>query len=250
MLFDYLNPPISKTKNIITISKQDVDELRQNYKRIYSHMPDNIVLKALIQSRYYDEILINEGKKFNIVEDNKIDTIKKMRQILTNRNPQVEPTEEILLSYYKKNIDDYSYKNSISFMHIFYKSINDEKSLNTQKILEETDINKNNILSFSDNFSGENVMNNIGYKELENIFGKYFSTKVFSLKKGLWHMPVRSKYGYHFIYVLDYKVDKKYDFNEIEHRVYEDYIYQQKKDSYQKEFKKIEINYTMELLHE
>jgi parvulin-like peptidyl-prolyl isomerase len=95
-----------------------------------------------------------------------------------------------------------------------------------------------NTAAFGDKFIVPNQMNDVTLEQVELLFGKYFASKLFLLNKGVWHKPLRSKYGSHLVYITDKNVSKSYGFDEVQDRIYIDYMEEEllrrKKESYKK----------------
>jgi parvulin-like peptidyl-prolyl isomerase len=211
-LFDY-SSGVDKTKDVITISKGEVEELRLDFSKKYSHMPSVEVLDILIDTLYQKKALLAEAYRLELPKDDKkIQDIllKKMLFIIQSKVNSLEPSEEELFGYYKKNIKDYSQKYSLSFFDIELEKMDKDDFLFLKKLP-------------IDKFDKKKIYKDITKEQLTKIFGNYFSTKVFHLKKGILHKAIDLKNRYHYVYVLDYKVGKPLAFDEVEQRVYQDY---------------------------
>ena len=78
-----------------------------------------------------------------------------------------------------------------------------------------------------------------------NKFGNYFALKVFQLTKNKWHMDIPSKRGHHFIYIYDLNVSKPYMFDEVEDRVYQDYLDNRKEQMFNDAYKRFSTQYLL-----
>lgn len=241
--FSISNVSSTDTKELISISKNSI-------KSKYNQEDKSLILESLIQVEYHKKILLEEAYKRGLLfEDENIinQLIHKMQYIVDSKSQDVEPSEEELYKYYQENIDDYSQKKSLSFYHVFLKNANSTSIESISKVLEKNHINKNDASSLGDAFK-QNYYKSISPFELESMFGKYFTLRIMSQKKGFWSKEIPSKYGLHFVYISYYALAQKYDFNEVIERVHEDYLLQRTKKKRKEFFKKMEVKYTLEVV--
>jgi len=77
----------------------------------------------------------------------------------------------------------------------------------------------------------------------KEIFGNYFTQQIYQFMPQHWHGPIRSKQGMHFVYVDETTRGEVYSFDEVESRVYEDYLRDRKAQAYHDAFKKMSQQY-------
>lgn len=235
----------TNTQNVIQISKKDIKKFNMN-KRIV-----NFSLENLIQEEYYKRVLLNEAFILNLHTQDKMivnKLLSKMQFIIDNKEGKFEPTEEELYKYYQNNIEDYSSREFISFYHIFFKTITIREKEKIYNFLEKIYTPKEKLLSLGDNFSHKQFYNLINKKELNTIFGKYFTHKIFTHKKGRWTKAIQSKEGIHFVYITTYATDSPYDFNNVIERVYQDYLLERVFSARKTFFLKMLKKYTLEII--
>jgi hypothetical protein len=230
-----------KSALVIEISPLEIEELKSRYKQAFSKEISKDELKTLEQKIYYEKMLLNEAYSLGLDrEDKEIQKrlLKQMQQIMRKSATQTEPTEEELYAYYMKRIEDYSEINTLSFTHIYFVNSNDEKTQAILQALQVTDVNVSDAAAFGDKFIEPNQMNAVSVEQIQVLFGKYFASKLFLLNKGMWHKPLHSKYGSHLVYITDKNVSNAYGFDEVQDRVYMDYmaevLQKKEKESYEK----------------
>ena len=125
-----------------------------------------------------------------------------------------------------------------------FSSKPESKTLNLLKI---ADIKPSQASSFGELFSASNHIKNISFKEMKTDYGNYFASQVFKLKQNLWHKEIISKYGVHLIYVTDKKIAEPYLFDEVQDRVYEDYLQEQSDTKERDSYKVIEAQYILKV---
>jgi len=224
----------------LTLQSIDKNSIKNEYKSIYHNNPDKNILKAFSQYRLYEKILLRESIRLKLHENDssiKELLLHKMKQII-NKNVEEKKISEVqLVEYYKANIEDYSKKNSISFYQLFFQ---DEATADkTLAILSVVDIKPPDAQTLSQDYKREYFIKNISKASLKNLYGNYFTLKVFQMKKGLWHKKVHSKYGFHLIFIRNIDVQTPLKFEEVQSRVYKDFKAQSLNQIYKDAYKKM-----------
>jgi hypothetical protein len=183
-------------------------------------------LESLVENWIKEEVFYREALRLGL---DKSDSIVR-RRLVQKLGFLVEEVEdrsgewESVEAYYKVNIGKYSLPIRYSFSQIFFsqtallagiRSKLDEGS-NWQKL-------------------GENSMLNPSYvskseKEISAIFGKLFTTQLFTLVQDEWVGPVRSSYGFHLVRLERILPNEATPLAYIEKKVVADYQ-QSKRDS-------------------
>ncbi|MDQ7067632.1 MAG: peptidylprolyl isomerase [Sulfurimonas sp.] len=110
--------------------------------------------------------------------------IEKMEFILLGSVEYKEPSEEELHEYYLKNIKEYSQVKSLSFVHVYFsQKLNNMHELYTMSHF--TKLAPKDIKNLGDKFEGSQTYRDISEDKLQDIFGKYFASKLFKLKKDM-----------------------------------------------------------------
>ncbi len=237
-------------KQVIDISSYEVQKIKTEYKQEWHREIDAVALKAIISKIYYEKLLLNEAYSLNLEKKDKDiakKLLKQMHFLMLNSSEMIEPSEEELKSYYLKNIDDYSAVKSISFSHVFFSNPKDKKVGTTFKLLTIAKVQAKDAISFSEEFHGSNSVENLTFDEIKAIYGNYFASKVFNLKKGLWHDNIRSRFGTHIVYVTKKEIGDRYDFDEVLDRVYLDYLREYRTDKESQAYKNISSQYLLKV---
>lgn len=235
---------------VIKISPQEIKELKSAYKQAFSKELDTGELNTLKQKIYYEKMLLNEAYSLGLDrEDKEIQKrlLKQMQQIMRKSSSQTEPKEVDLYAYYMKHIEDYSHINTISFTHIYFANVDEEKAQQTLQVLRVTDINVADTAAFGEKFIAPSQIDNLTLEQVQSLFGKYFASRLFLLKKAVWHKPLHSKYGSHLVYITDKNIGKAYGFDEVQDRVYMDYMAEELQKREKEAYKKTSSQYTLEV---
>jgi hypothetical protein len=249
----YLTTPSSQqvsSKEKIIITSNEIAYLKKEYQK-EMHRPINDKEKELyIQNLFYEKVLLQEAYSLGLYKkDKKIaqELLTKMQFIMKNSIKIDEPTEEQLRAYYDANKKDYSQILSLSFANVFVKTPQDKEATQLYELLQLQHIDPKYASSFGEQCRLSNIVKDTTLAEAKVIYGNYFATKLFKLKSGVWHSAITSKFGAHILYITDKKVAEPYPFDDVEDRVYEDYMAEKKAQQKEQSFKKIATQYSLEI---
>jgi len=243
--FTSINNQLQEKKNI-KISSYELAQIKTDYKAEWGKDINEVSLDAYIIKKYYEKLLLSEAYSLGLEQQDKVISqrlLKQMYFIMLNSNELTEPTEDELHKYYMKHITDYSKVESLSFSHIFFENQKDKRISNILELVKIADINSTQATNFGDQFKFSNHINNISFNEVKIIYGNYFSLKLFKLQKNLWNKAIESKFGSHLIYVTDKNISQAYPFDDVEDRVYEDYMSEMRERKKDEAYQKIRTQY-------
>jgi len=238
---------ISDTKTEISVTPYEIQTLEKEYVKKYKKKMSKEALNLYVQNTYRKKVLLEESTRLDLHKNDSVIAkrlVEKMKFILLGSVEYKEPSEKELYKYYLQNIDEYSEVQTLSFKHIYFTSAsNNMNELQTMLHFTKHSVDVKNL---GDTFNGSNHYENISYEELEHKFGKYFANKLFKLRKGLW-FTIHSKYGVHLVYVSKKTNTAPYKFDEVEDRVYKDYLKQKRDETVSQAYKNILKNYNLRL---
>lgn len=247
--YDLNSDELVQIKEPISLSAQEVENIKSNYLQNNGVMMDDTLLDIYKKEAYYKKIVLNEAYSMGLEKQDKQiqeKLLQKMQFIMTNQSQILEPSEEELLLYYKKNISDYSELKSISFAHIYFSNPKDKNIQTTLELLKTADVDSEKASYFGDKFEPSNFVKNIDLEQLRENYGDYFTSKISALKQGLWHDAVYSKYGVHLIYIRSKDIGKAYPFDELQERVYLDYKDEELRKREKKAYQEFRSQYRIE----
>lgn len=249
LFYDVSSDEQVKSKKIIEISPQELQQIKSEYKKEFSKDISEDELDASIQKKYYEKMLLNEAYSLGLEKQDELISkrlLEQMQHIMTG-SAVMEPSEELLYKYYEKNKGDYSSINTLTFSQIYFYNPKNEAIFTTLKALQIADVNPLKASSFGEESASSNQIKDVTFGEVEELYGKYFASKVFSLKRGMWHKAIQSKYGVHLVYVTDKNVGEPYSFDEIQERVYADYMQEERQKKEDEAYRKISSQYSLEV---
>jgi len=249
---NFHTPSTAPTKQSIVISSKEITDINQSSSKRWGRSLHYSELDVLVEASYLDEILLNEAISLELErEDKEIRErlIRQMRQILA---PSIaEPSEELLRKYYQEHKDDYGITTKISFAHIYLQDLAQIDTQEFVEILNLKDIKPESASTYGDNFTADNKLQNnhiesMTQRQISELFGKYFAQQLWRLSRHKWHGAIRSKYGYHILYITDKLSTKLHLFDEVEDRVYSDYMAEQRAAALQSAYEKLSTQYQLE----
>jgi len=238
------------TTQKIVLTKQEQDQIKLNYKEKHDKLPDDVMFNILADEALYDKVLLSEAYRLQLDKHDPVISqrlLKQMKFILLNSVKLKEPSEDELYKYYKKNIKEYSKIEKLSFYTILFKDPKDKEIDTIELMLNRFDINASYASYFGDKDSRLNHNPDVTYQDVKNLFGKYFANKLFVLQEGKWSKPIHSKYGSHIVYIVDKVVSTPYPFDDVQDRVYQDFLDQNRSNIIKKSYKDILKSYTLDI---
>ncbi len=248
--FNSVNDNDELLNPMIEVSSYETQKIESDFKKDYNYDINPVQLKAFKAKKIYEKIVLREAYALGLdKQDKEIENIllKQMNFIMINSSEILEPSEEELEKYYKKNIEDYSKVESISFSHIYFSNLKDPKIEETFNLLEVANISADKAVYFGNIFKPSNAVLDAGYEDVEELYGKYFTRKLFSLKKGLWHKQTHSKFGLHLVYVTDKKISDTYEFDEVQERVYLDFKSERLRERFKNSYENLKSQYSVDI---
>lgn len=219
-----------QSKKEIVIPQIQIDEYNQS-------LP--LGMKNIEKLLTYHQILLEESYFLELYkQDKKIEEIlvEKMALMLS-QGEYKEPTEDELFNFYKKYKKEYGSIKKFSFylLDVSQYSFNQAKKL-THKL---------NLLTV--------VPENLPLKEhmtlaqVKEIYGIYFAHQLQYQFSHKWSVPLLAKGKTYLVYITNKEIVQNESFENVENRVYQDYLYQQNLHVQQKALSQILQHYKIEV---
>lgn len=237
---------LSKKKESIVIEHSKIENINQTLSKQLGRELHPSELNLMIERLYFEKILLHEALDLKLEQkDREIQRklITQMRQILTP--VAVEPSEEQLYHYYQKHRDDYGITHQISFAHIYFKEKQQRDIKSFVEMLNLKSIEPQNAMQYGDKFAQGNQISSWRQSQVKQLFGKYFAKQIWRLQRQRWYGAIRSRYGYHIVFITQKQSQEFYSFDEVEDRVYSDYMQEQKDEALLSSYKKLSTQYIL-----
>lgn len=233
-----LTGSMASAKTLVTVNGQAITQADVNTElmsatqgRVNQIPPARLAMfkKQVLQQLIGKEIIFDDAKKSGILnspeyknEYNKL--LNRMKKELAIQVWQkkllgsIKISNKELKDYYNKNKDEFNEKESVHARHILVKTkaqaekiISELKGLSGQKLKEKfIELAKKDSTGPSGPKGGD-----LGYFAQGQMVPA-FNSRVFSMKKGTITLtPVKTKFGYHVIYLEDKKPAMTKTFNEV-----------------------------------
>jgi len=226
VVYSLLNP--KPNKHEISIDDNLINELTAKWELQRNRQPTLEELVALVDQFVEQELLYQEALAMNL--DHNDDVVKrrlaqKMEFISENMSQTLQPTEEILKSYYAKHKEKYERPSFYTLKQIFFSE--ERKSAEADALRA---LNSERPESSGDRSILPAEYHHESAIKIAGDFGASFEAALDSLPLNRWAGPVRSGYGFHLIYVSERKTGGYYSFQEIREKVGVDYNFDASND--------------------
>jgi hypothetical protein len=237
-------------KSTISFSPFEVEQIKKSYQEKFGKEISKELFNALLAKKSYEKILLSEAQTLGIAQtDSQISELllEKMEFLLSNSVEVLEPSEEELKEFYKRNIVDYSELKSLSFYQIYFLQEDSKEIQEHLKLLVVTDVNGSIGAGLSQNSTYPKHIQNISKAEVEKMFGKYFAFKLFESTLNEWSGPIKLQEGESLIYVDSKEPSQALLFDEVQDRVYRDFMRKKRETVKRDAYAKLATQYKVEV---
>ena len=246
--FSFVHKADGITAKQIVLSSFEVQKLKSSFEKEYKRKVDTKLLKILIERRYYESILLDKAFSLKIAQNDKIVSqrlLQKMQFLMLDSSKYKEPTQEELEKFYTKNIEDYSHIKTLSFSSIYFHNDKDRHIEEVYELLQISKVKWSDAEGLSESSSLPYHVEKATFTSVAKEYGKYFAKKLFTLTQGSWHKAIQTKDGARIVYVTEKEVGKPYSFEDVESRVYEDYVQMQQIKQKEKAYAEMASQYSL-----
>ena len=201
----------------------------------------------ILNTYFEEEILLREAYKQGLDQyDSRIRKrlVEKMRVLLYGEFDQ--PTEDELMKYYESNRDQYRISKSKSFRHIFFSQPKYNQIKEKRDVLKELQ-NGAVLDSIGEDFPDGTVLHEKTRFDLIRGFGMSFANTIDQADSGKWIGPVNSKYGIHFVQVIEIQGLEYLPFEAVKSYLTNDYVQELQEKSFHTKFDSIKQKYDLEV---
>ena len=246
-IYSVYNPENSSNNKInITLTASKKEALTQMFQQHYKRKANPAELALLTEKYYREEVLLHQAVEQKLYEqDSHIRSrlLTKMEHILNASKQQKEPTQKELHQYYEEHISQYSRVEEISFAHVYFSDVHYEELEERIKDFNTYHVNAKDAVEFGDIFEKGNHFTLQNRSQISTVFGNYFSRQILKTGMSRWYGPIKSKEGFHAVFVTQKKILEAYSFDEIEAELYLDYLREEKEHRQKRAYKKLSTQY-------
>lgn len=216
----------------ITITREQVRGIAENYRLQYGGLPSPQQLEALVDNFAKEEIFYHEALKLGLDGDDEIirrRLVQKYEFLQQDLATPAEPTQSQLLDYYHQHLDQYRRPQTVTFTHVYFSpDLRGENGAREAAQALGSNLNFQGLsraVDQGDRFPGTYDFAALSREELARVFGKEgLAEAIFNVEANHWSTPLRSGFGWHTVYVSARQPGRQAAFDEAREDVRRDYI--------------------------
>lgn len=190
-------------ENVITVSEQDVERLRQNFEGVWRRLPNDQELAGLVDDYVLEEVLVREATALGLDQD---DTVirrrlrQKMDFLVGAAGSALQPDNEELEAFFADAKADFTPPPRVSFLQVFLGDTPSEAEIAVALSAlndgaDPASIGKRSLLPPGIPATPE--------QGVDGQYGRGVFAQVIQLPQGVWSGPISSGYGKHLVSVLN-----------------------------------------------
>lgn len=243
-VFGLINTEESRSE--IVVDTNLINELVAKWELKRNRQPSLQELKGLVNQYIEQEVLYREALAMNLDHNDEIvkrRLAQKMEFISDALAETLQPTEEMLVTYYEEHKENYI-KSPIYTMQQVYFS--EDKRGNVFEDVKSA-LKSENPEDLGDNISLSSQYTSVSALKIARDYGSAFATALDSLPIGEWTGPIYSGFGVHIIFISEKKPSGYFSFNEVAEKVNVDYNYEASNDFRKELITSLLKNYTINI---
>jgi len=216
----------------ITITKEQVRGIADNYRLQYGVFPAARQLDTLVDNFIREEIFYHEALKLGLDAEDEIirrRLVQKYEFLQQDLSTPAQPTEPQLIDYYHQHLDQYRRPETVTFTHVYFAP--DGRGDRAAREAAEVAASSLSLQGLTravdegDRFPGTYDFSALSRDELARVFGKEgLAQSIFTVEPNHWSQPLRSGLGWHTVYVSARQPGRQAGFDEVREDVRRDYI--------------------------
>ena len=198
----------------IKLENSDLERLSAQWQQQMGRAPASNELAGIVQQYIKQRIYYLEAKRLGLhVDDIIIQRRLAQKLEFLAQNYHTDQAESVPLEiWFNSSKDCYKIPESVSYKHIYFSvdsrgevSVNDAIDVLNKLRSSTSDVRGD---KFGDQFPFEKTFLNSTRLEVINLMGEDFADAVFNMAVGEWGGPIRSAYGWHLVYIDEYKQEQ------------------------------------------
>jgi PPIC-type PPIASE domain len=226
-------------ENRIVIDRAAVDRLVAEREMLLLRPLSEAEREAALQTLIDDELLLREAYRRGLDQDAVVrqHLVQKMRLILGEDQP--EPSEAELRAFLESNRERYRTPPTVTLEHLFYADAAAAPPDLTEQSQDGPDLGN----------LGEHLLmlgprpNRYSLQDLLGLVGPDVARRVFELPVGIWHGPIASARGVHFVQVVGRQPAKMLPFEELADSLRQDWFLARQEQALAAKLGELRANY-------
>lgn len=253
LIYAYINDGFANPDATIFISQAEINQLHYRWQKKYFREPSKEEKQKMIDKAVYDEVIYKEALKMGLDKNDLIiqrRLVQKLEFLSSDLSTFVKPSDTELQEYLDAHSQDFMLPEKIEFLQVFvdprkYEGQLDNYFTRLKKKLINTPLASLEILSDNKMLPVHNPAQT--QKETARQFGRVFAEKLHTLALNSWQGPVKSAYGFHFVYIQSKQESKISTLQSIKALVRSQWMAEEQTKNNQKFYDNIKASYTIKI---
>lgn len=235
VIFGLKNDGISDQSKRIVFTQDDIHRLSLLWEKQRQRPPSQTELKGLIEQQIREQVMYREALAMGLDKNDSIvrrRLAQKVEFISSDLAAQIEPSEADLTEYLVSHPEQFEIPARINFVQIYLST--DKRGTSVEKDANQLLIELENaghdvdITTLGDSFMFGQKHEQLTEHDVSRLFGKDFTSQIFSLPIGRWQGPVRSGYGLHLLQITNKTASRQAELATVRNKVRNEWINQQR----------------------
>jgi len=230
----WLNPPGTEAATEIVIAPDDVAKMRETIALVQGRPATDGEVNDVIEARIREEVLYREALAMGLDSDDTIvrnRLIEKMRFLTENVGEPPLPTDAELEAWFAGQQDRFRIPPRVTFEHVFFATERRGERAESDAIASLRGLRSRRdtltpamLAELGDPLPLWNRYDDMPVGDVGLAFGDEFATALAPIDAGSWEGPMRSRFGWHLVRVVDRSPERQPALAEIRDAVQTAYL--------------------------
>ena len=234
--YDIQNDDLVENKQIV-ISEAEIDRLITLWEKKRQRLPTQDELQGLIEQQIREEVMYREALAMGLDQNDSIvrrRLAQKVEFISADLAALAEPTETQLANYLITNSEKFELPAHVNFVQVYisYDKHGDNVQAYANSLLKELSQADStiDIKTFGDSLMLDQQYEQLTEQGVSRLFGKDFTSELFTLPVGTWQGPITSGFGLHLVRIDKKSESRLPELNAVRDKVRIEWMAQQRRD--------------------
>ncbi len=233
-VFYWLNPPAADSAGEITITAEDVEKMRSTIALVQGRPATDAEVSNLIEARVREEVMYREALATGLDRDDTVvrnRLIEKMRFLTENVAEPPAPTDDDLATYFAAQSGHFRVPAMVTFEHAFFGTERRGERAKEDAAAAVGGLQKSNkpmslaeLSKVGDPLPLWNRYDAMPNRDVALAFGDEFAAGLSPIEPGAWQGPIKSRYGWHAVRVVERSTERQPALAEVREAVQTAYL--------------------------
>ncbi len=230
----------------IVVTVPQVERMAGLWLKTWGRPPTDQELQGLVRDYIKEEIYYREARRLGL-DQNDVVIRRRLRQkmefLSAGSVEEIEPSENALVEYYEKNLDNYSKSAIFDFQQIYYQLDQEARAKADLSVLKRT----NDVQNLGDSISLPQALKNADEGTISRIFGSKLWEEIQTIRKQTWQGPIESGFGLHLVKINAKKPAAPIPFEDVREIVERDWLNASRLEAQESAFKVLRASYSIDI---